>query len=169
MELLGASKRKGRGSKGKPFGLNNVLTFSAMNLKRKKICNAWGVDWKTLPLTKGVRLCELEHDLCSTLVCSISKMENLECSDFFLCNWNIQLGSPLEPGVGVGDLYGTFTTWFCDSAERKPIAWIEDVCVDVGLSNWRKYSVESFRIINHSSYLSCIVHYWAFMRCFSYD
>jgi len=44
MELLGASKRKERGSKGKPFGLNNVLTFSAMNLKRKKICNAWGVD-----------------------------------------------------------------------------------------------------------------------------
>lgn len=96
MELLGASKRKGRGSKGKPFGLNNVLTFSAMNLKRKKICNAWGVDWKTLPLTKGVRLCELEHDLCSTLVCSISKMEKLECSDFF----PLQLEHPVGQSFG---------------------------------------------------------------------
>lgn len=90
------SERKGRGFKGKPFGLNIVLTFSELNLKRLRFDGqCMGGLIEKLPLNKGVRLCELEHDSCSVLVCSISKMENLRAlSDFFLCYWNIQLGVP---------------------------------------------------------------------------
>lgn len=170
VELLGVSERKGRGFKGKPFGLNIVLTFSELNLKRLRFdVQCVGGLIEKLPLNKGVRLCELEHDSCSVLVCSISKMENLERAQIF----SFAIGTSSWESFGARS-WSQWSLWdlptrFCDSAERKPIAWIEDICVTVGLYNRRIYSVKSFRIINHSSYLPCIVCYWALMRCFSHE